>query len=159
MFTTIEKLFNVNFNNFIIADFIIDSDDATKYANNTNNMKFSLVNPTLKINIIKFEEESNSRVSSFTLYEKELDDTEWEMLQKIEIDYCMVLILNEDNLKNKDLDDWLESCISLKELDRVEDDGRICLYSGFGPGVYKLLCKKADDKIVGFKIEFIKETV
>ena len=159
MFTTIEKLFNVNFNNFIIADFIIDSDDATKYANNTNNMKFSLVNPTLKINIIKFEEESNSRVSSFTLYEKELDDTEWEMLQKIEIDYCMVLILNEDNLKNKDLDDWLESCISLKELYRVEDDGRICLYSGFGPGVYKLLCKKADDKIVGFKIEFIKETV
>lgn len=159
MFTTIEKLFNVNFNNFIIADFIIDSDDATKYANNTNNMKFSLVNPTLKINIIKFEEEANSRVSSFTLYEKELDDTEWEMLQKIEIDYCMVLILNEDNLKNKDLDDWLESCISLKELYRVEDDGRICLYSGFGPGVYKLLCKKADDKIVGFKIEFIKETV
>ena len=159
MFTTIEKLFNVNFNNFIIADFIIDSDDATKYANNTNNMKFSLVNPTLKINIIKFEEESNSRVSSFTLYEKELEDTEWEMLQKIEIDYCMVLILNEDNLKNKDLDDWLESCISLKELYRVEDDGRICLYSGFGPGVYKLLCKKADDKIVGFKIEFIKETV
>ena len=159
MFTTIEKLFNVNFNNFIIADFIIDSDDATKYANNTNNMKFSLVNPTLKINIIKFEEESNSRVSSFTLYEKELEDTEWEMLQKIEIDYCMVLILNEDNLKNKDLDDWLESCISLKELYRVEDDGRICLYSGFGPGVYKLLCKRAADKIVGFKIEFIKETV
>jgi len=159
MFTTIEKIFNINFNNFFISDFIIDSDDAIKYANNDNNTKYSFVNPTLKINIIKFDEEANSRISSFTLFEKAVEDTEWNLLQKLEVDYCMVLILNEDNLKNKDLDDWLESCISLKELYKVEDDGRICLYSGFGPGVYKLLCKKENDKIVALKIEFIKENI
>lgn len=158
--TTIEKLFNINFNNFIIADFIIDTDDVNKYVKDTNNLKFSFSNPLLKINIIKFEEEENNRVSSFTLCENDLElITEWEPLQKIEVDYCMLLILNEDNLKNKELDDWLEHCISLKELYKVEDDGRICLYSGFGPGIYKLLCKKVDEKIVGLKIEFIRETL
>jgi hypothetical protein len=160
--TTIEKLFNINFNNFIIADFIIDADDASKYINDTKNMKFSLVNPTLKINVIKFEEEKNSRVSSFILCDKDFvlqEPIEWEPLQKIEVDYCMILILNEDNLKNKDLDDWLDKCISLKELYKVEDDGRICLYSGFGPGIYKLLCKKENDKILALKIEFIIENV
>jgi len=161
--TTIEKLFNLNFNNFIIADFIIDADDVKKYMNDTNNTKFSLINPILKINVIKFQEEANSRVSSFILGEKEfvLGEKEfvWTVLQKIEVDYCMILILNEDNLKNKELDDWLESCISLKELYKIEDDGRICMYSGFGPGVYKLLCKKVNDKIVALKIEFIKENI
>lgn len=165
--TTIEKLFNINFNNFIIADFMIDADDVNKYTQNDSNLKFSLSNPTLKINVIKFNEEKNSRVSSFILYDKEFvlcnkesDETiEWELLQKIEVDYCMILILNEDNLKNNELDDWLEKCISLKELYKIEDDGRICLYSGFGPGIYKLLCKKIDGKIGALKIEFIKETI
>ena len=152
----------MNFNNFIIADFMIDADDVNKYVKDDSNLKFSLSNPTLKINVIKFNEEKNSRVSSFILYDKEfvLQETiEWELLQKIEVDYCMILILNEDNLKNKELDDWLEKCISLKELYKVEEDGRICLYSGFGPGIYKLLCKKIDGKICALKMEFIKETI
>jgi hypothetical protein len=165
--TTIEKLFNINFNNFIIADFMIDADDVNKYVKDDTNLKFSFSNPTLKINVIKFNEEKNSRVSSFVLYDKEfiiydkefVETIEWELLQKIEVDYCMILILNEDNLKNNELDDWLEKCISLKELYKVEDDGRMCLYSGFGPGIYKLLCKKIDGKICALKIEFIKETV
>jgi hypothetical protein len=158
--TTIEKLFNINFNNFIIADFIIDADDVNKHFNDVNNFKLSFVNPTLKLNIIKFDEDKNHRVSSFTLYEKDLQENiEWEPYQKIDIDYCKIIVLNEEHLKNEDLDDWLENCISLRELYKVEDDGRICFFSGFGPGVYNLLCKKSEDKIFAVKIEFIKEKV
>ena len=158
--TTIEKLFNINFNNFIITDFIIDTDDVNKHFSDANNLKLSFVNPILRLNIIKFEDDKHHRVSSFTLYEKDLQENiEWEPFQKIDIDFCKVLILNEDHLKNPNLDEWLENCITLKELFQTEDDGRICFYSGFGPGVYNLLCKKTDDKIFAVRIEFIKEKV
>jgi len=155
---TITKTFNINFTNLIISDFIIDSEDTNVIFNNDNTKKFTLETPTIKVNIIKFDEDKHYRLSSFVLFEKELQENiEWETIQKIEVDYCMILILNEDNLKNTDLDDWLEKCIILKELYKIEDDGRICLYSGFGPGEYKLLGSKTNDKITALKIEFIKE--
>jgi hypothetical protein len=153
----IEKKFDIDFNNSICIDFVIDSEDAALIFNKNDTIKVSLKTPTLLMDIVKFEEDKNKRLASFTLYENDLPDkNSWELIQKLEVDYCMVLILIEEHLKQSELDDWLEKCISLKELYNIESDGKMCLSSGFGPGIYKLLGSKIDNKIVGIKIEFIK---
>ncbi len=151
----IEKKFDIDFNNSICIDFVIVSEDASLIFNKNDTLKVSLKTPTLIMDIVKFEVDKNKRLASFTLYENELPKS-WELIHKLEVDYCMVLILIEEHLNQSELDDWLEKCISLKELYNIEPDGKMCLSSGFGPGIYKLLGSKIDNKIVGIKIEFIK---
>jgi hypothetical protein len=153
--TSLNKTFNKKFTNFIICDFVIDSDDAKKMFDSSM-YTFNFEEPTIKINIIKFDDDKHHRISSFILYDKELKENNWELIEKIEIDNCQVLILPEDII-NSELDDWLESNIKMNELYKIEDDGRICLLSGFGPGVYRLMGIKNNDKYTSLKMEFIKE--
>ena len=47
----------------------------------------------------------------------------------------------------------------MKQLYKVERDGRMCISSGFGPGIYSLNCIKKDDEIIAIKMEFIKEQI
>lgn len=165
--TTINKKFNKDFNNFFICDFVIDTDDAKKvFQSYDNKLKFTFSNPNLKINIIKFDEDVHQRVSTFIISDDSFvlnDDTfnnkeEWELIEDLEIENCQVLILTEE-LINGELDEWLESCIKMEQLYKVEEDGRICLLSGFGPGYYNLYGIKKDDKYVACKMEFIKEKI
>lgn len=153
--TSLNKNFNKEFKNFIICDFVIDSDDA-KIVYNSSNNKFNFMKPVLKINIIKFDEDVHKRISSFVLSDGDLEESSWELIDKIEIDACQLLILPEDVI-NDELDNWLESNIKMNELYKVEEDGRICLISGFGPGVYRLMGIKNNDIYKAIKMEFIKE--
>lgn len=160
--TSVENKFTSELNNFIISDFIIDSHDAINIFPKLN--KYSIKNTSIKINVIKLEEDKNYRVSSFTIFNKELfnelvENSDFELLDKIEVDNCQIVILNEDKLFDDKLDDWLENCISIKELYDVTEDGKICITSGFGPGVYSLLGYKKNNELIAVKIEFIKEKV
>jgi hypothetical protein len=160
--TSVENKFLSDLNNFIISDFIIDSHYALKLFPKLN--KYSIKNTSIKINVIKLEEDRHHRVSSFTIFNKELfneliEDKDFELLEKIEVDNCQIVILNEDKLFDEKLDDWLEKCIFIKEIYDVTEDGKICITSGFGPGVYSLLGYKKDDELVAVKMEFIKEKV
>jgi len=168
--TTIVKEFSNDFNNFFISDYIIDKDDVNFIFNSNSIKKYSIKNPMCKINIIELnmsenlsKEDKKTFVSSFTILNKNMlnnfEGGKWEIFDKLEIENCQILILNEDNLDNNQLDDWLEYCITMKELYNVSDDGKICLTSGFGPGIYKLIGQKIDDDLVAIKIEFIKEYV
>ena len=47
----------------------------------------------------------------------------------------------------------------MKELYNVTDEGKICLTSGFGPGIYKLIGQRKGDELIAIKMEFIKEHV
>jgi hypothetical protein len=157
--TTVENKFSQDFTNFFVSDFIIDRDDVNAVFNSIK--KYSIKNPMIKINVIQLEEEKNHRVSSFTILNKELLDKietdKWEILEKLEVDNCQIIVLNEDKLFDEQLNDWLENCISMKELYNVTEDGKICITSGFGPGVYRLIGQKFDDELVAIKMEFIKE--
>jgi hypothetical protein len=160
--TSVENKFTSDLNNFIISDFIIDSQDALNIFPKLN--KYSIKNTSIRINIIKLEEDKNDRVSSFMLFNKdlfnqEIKDEEYVILEKIEVDNCQIVIINEDKLFDDELDDWLENCISSKELYYVSEDGKICITSGFGPGVYRLMGYFKDNELVSLKIEFIKEKV
>ena len=172
--TSLNKNFDKEFKNFIICDFVIDSDDA-KIVYNSSNIKFNFMKPVLKINIIKFDEDVHNRISSFVLSDGDLKDlkesslgliesslglieSSWELIDKIEIDACQLLILPEDVI-NDELDNWLESNIKMNELYKVEEDGKICMISGFGPGVYRLMGIKDNDIYKAIKMEFIKENV
>lgn len=159
--TTVENKFSHNFTNFFVSDFIIDKDDANAIFDSIK--KYSIKNPMIKINVIKLEEDKNPRVSSFMIINKELDEKldneKWEILEKLEVDNCQIVVLNEDKLFDEHLDDWLENCISMKELYNVTEDGKICITSGFGPGVYRLIGQKHEDELVAIKMEFIKENI
>jgi hypothetical protein len=157
--TSVENKFSSDFTNFVVSDFMIDSEDfSTAFP---ELQKYSIKNTAIKINVIKFEEEKNHRVSSVTIFNKELftEANEWQLLEKIEVDNCQIVILNEDKLQDNSLEDWLESCISMKELYNVSDDGKVCITSGFGPGIYRLMGFKMNDELVAIRLEFIKEKV
>lgn len=157
--TCVENKFTKDFNNFVISDFMIDSDDFTNVFPDLQ--KYSIKNTAIKINVIKFEDDKNHRVSSVTLFNKELftEENEWVLLEKIEVDNCQIIILNEDKLDDNKLEDWLESCITMKDLYNVTEDGKVCVTSGFGPGVYRLMGFKINDELVAVRMEFIKEKV
>lgn len=159
--TTVENKFASELTNFIISDFIIDSQDALNIFPKLN--KYSIRNTTIRINVIKLDEDKNHRVSSFILFNKDLFketlDDEYVLLDKIEVDNCQLVIINEDKLFDDNLDDWLEKCITNKDLYDVTEDGKICITSGFGPGVYRLMGNYKDTELVSLKIEFIKEKV
>ena len=151
------KLAN-DFNNFIVSDFMIDLDDFNAIFKKSP--KYSIKNTSIKINVIKLEDE-RYRVSSVLLFNKDLftELCTFDLLEKIEVDHCQIVILNEDKLNDTTMDDWLENCISMKELYNVSPDGKICISSGFGVGIYKLMGCKMNDELVAIKIEFIKEHV
>lgn len=164
--TTVENKFSQDFTNFFVSDFIIDKDDVNSVFESLT--KYSIKNPMIKINVINLEEEDEKkdktyRVSSFMIFNKEMLDKietdKWEILQKIEVDNCQIVVLNEDKLFDEQLDDWLENCISMKELYNVTEDGKICITSGFGPGIYRLIGQKSENELVAIKMEFIKETI
>ena len=117
----------------------------------------------IKINIIELDYGKKTFVSSFTILNKNMlnvfEGGDWVLFDKLEVENCQILILNEDNLVDNKLDEWLENCITMKELYNITDDGKICLTSGFGPGIYKLNGQKSGDELVAIKIEFIKEHV
>ena len=155
---TVENKFPDSLLNFFVSDFVIDIDDATTVFNKMN--KYTMYNPVIKINLINLEEKGKL-VSSFTLYNKELfnEYDEFTLIDKLEIDNCQVLLLSENNLKDSTLDDWLEKCISIKELYNIEPDGKMCITSGFGPGVYKLMGIKSGEEVIALRMEFIKEKI
>jgi hypothetical protein len=158
--TTVEHDFGFTLENIIITDFIIDSDDLHVIYPSLN--KYTIKNSKLKINIIQFDDKVN-RVSSFTIIDNSVKYSDEELekveLEKIEIDYCVVLILSEQSLTDKNLDNWLEKCIDLKELYQIEPNGNMYISSGFGPGIYKLIGLKINNELIGIKIEFIKENI
>ena len=169
--TTIVKQFSHDFTNFFVSDYIIDKDDVNIIFNSIQ--KYSIKNPMIKINIIELDYGKKTFVSSFTILNKNMlnifEGGEWVLFDKLEVENCQILILNEDNLvdnqldnnhlNNNKLDEWLENCIIMKELYNITDDGKICLTSGFGPGIYKLIGQKSGDELVAIKMEFIKEHV
>jgi hypothetical protein len=159
--TTVENKFSQDFTNFFVSDFMIDKDDVNTVFDSLT--KYSIKNPMIKINVINLEEDKNPRVSSFMIFNKEMLDKieidKWEILQKLEVDNCQIVVLNEDKLFDEQLDDWLEKCISMKELYNVSEDGKICITSGFGPGIYRLIGQKSENELVAIKMEFIKETI
>ena len=159
--TTIVKQFSCDFTNFFVSDYIIDKDDVNIIFNSIQ--KYSIKNPIIKINIIELDYGKKTFVSSFTILNKNMlnvfEGGEWLVFDKIEVENCQILILNEDNLVDNKLDEWLENCIIMKELYNITDDGKICLTSGFGPGIYKLNGQKSGDELVAIKMEFIKEHV
>jgi hypothetical protein len=57
------------------------------------------------------------------------------------------------------VDDWLENCITMKELYNISENGKICITSGFCPGIYRLNGQKNGDELIALKMEFIKEQV
>lgn len=153
--------FEIDFNNFIINDFVIDSEDANKIFTETiDSLKYSLKKPTIKINTMKLDDDKfKNMLTSFTFYEGELDENlKWKLVQKIDVEYCMILILNESILSKDNLDEWLEQC--LKKLYSINPEGAICLNSGFGPGVYRLLGSyNESNQLIALRIEFIKENL
>lgn len=159
--TTIVKQFSCDFTNFFVSDYIIDKDDVNIIFNSIQ--KYSIKNPMIKINIIELDYGKKTFVSSFTILNKNMlnifEGGEWLVFDKIEVENCQILIMNESNLIDNKLDEWLENCITMKELYNITDDGKICLTSGFGPGIYKLNGQKSGDELVAIKMEFIKEHV
>jgi len=159
--TTIVKQFSCDFTNFFVSDYIIDKDDVHIIFNSIQ--KYSIKNPMIKINIIELDYGKKTFVSSFTILNKNMlnvfEGGEWVVFDKLEVENCQILILNEDNLVDNKLDEWLENCITMKELYNITDDGKICLTSGFGPGIYKLIGQKSGNDLVAIKMEFIKEHV
>ena len=159
--TTIVKQFSCDFTNFFVSDYIIDKDDVNIIFNSIQ--KYSIKNPMIKINIIELDYGKKTFVSSFTILNKNMlnvfEGGEWLVFDKIEVENCQILIMNEYNLIDNKLDEWLENCITMKELYNITDDGKICLTSGFGPGIYKLNGQKSGDELVAIKMEFIKEHV
>lgn len=155
---TVENKFPDTLLNFFVSDFVIDAGDATTIFNKMK--KYTIYNPVIKINVINLEEKGNL-VSSFTLYNKELfnEDGEFTLIDKLEIDNCQVLLLGENKLNDTTLDEWLEKCISIKELYNVEPDGKMCITSGFGPGVYNLMGIKVGEEVIALRMEFIKEKI
>jgi len=165
---SVENSFKNELHDLIVSDFIIDSEDVNKVFENTSINLYSIKNPKIKINIIKFDEDPNHRVSSFIVSKNDFinrNDLEWELLEKIEIDNCLVLLLSKEHTKLDSLDDWLDECRSMKEIYNVSEDGRICITSGFGPGVYSLfgikeLNQETNQKeITAIKMTFIKEEI
>ena len=159
--TTIVKQFSCDFTNFFVSDYIIDKDDVNIIFNSIQ--KYSIKNPMIKINIIELDYGKKTFVSSFTILNKNMlnvfEGGDWVLFDKLEVENCQILILNEDNLVDNKLDEWIENCITMKELYNITDDGKICLTSGFGPGIYKLNGQKSGDELVAIKMEFIKEHV
>ena len=165
---SVENSFKNELEDLMVSDFIIDAEDVNKVFENTSINLYSIKNPKIKINIIKFDEDPNYRVSSFILSKNDFinkNDLEWELLEKIEIDNCLVLLLSKEHTKIDSLDDWLDECRSMKEIYNVLEDGRICVTSGFGPGVYSLfgikeLNQETNQKeITAIKMTFIKEEI
>jgi hypothetical protein len=154
----VENKLTNDLNNFIISDFMIDLDDFNAIFKNST--KYSIKNTSIKINVIKLEDE-RYRVSSVLLFNKDLftELCTFDLLEKIEVDHCQIVILNEDKLNDTTMDDWLESCISMKELYNVLNDGKICISSGFGVGIYRINGSYVNDELVAIKIEFIKESI
>ena len=159
----VENSFKNDLLNLLISDFIIDSEDVNKIFENSNLQLYFIKNPKIKINLIKFEEDPNHRVSSFILSNKDFVEDinlKWELLEKIVIDNCLVLVLSKDHAKDESLDDWLEECRVMKEIYNVTEDGKTCVSSGFGPGIYSLFGIKNEDKeIIAIKMTFIKESI
>lgn len=157
-FVSYEKQFDSPFINLVVFDFVIDSGDFALIFDSLK--KYNFTEPILKINTVELEEIKNKWVSGFTLHEKTADlSGNWELVENIEVDNGQILILNESHIEDEILDDWLEKCITTKDFYEIENDGKICIKSGFGPGAYKVLATKTDDKVVGLKIEFIKEKI
>lgn len=158
----VENSFKNDLEDLIISDFIIDTDDVNTTFKKENLNLYSIKNPKIKINIIKLDGDPNHRVSSFIISKNNFvdsDNLEWKLLEKVEIDYCLVLLLSKNHLKLDSLDDWLEECRLMKEIYNVTEDGRICITSGFGPGVYSLYGIKEQEEIVAIKMTFIKEKI
>lgn len=159
--TSVVKSFSRDFTNFFVSDFLIDKDDVNIIFETIQ--KYSIKNPMIKINIIDLENNIKPHVSSFTILNKDMlhifEGGEWELFEKIEVENCLILILNEDQLDDIHLDDWLENCITMKELYNVSENGKICITSGFCPGIYKLNGQKNGDELIALKMEFIKEQV
>jgi hypothetical protein len=160
---SVENSFKNDLQDLIVSDFIIDSEDVNKVFQNTNINLYSIKNPKIKINIIKFEEDPNHRVSSFIISKNDFIDNgnlEWQLLEKIDIDNCLVLLLSKDHAKDESLDDWLEECGVMKEIYNVTEDGKICVTSGFGPGIYSLFgIKDVNKEMMAIKMTFIKESI
>ena len=159
----VENSFKNDLQNLFISDFILDSEDVNKVIQNTSLNLYSIKNPKIKINVIKLEEDPNHRISSFIVSKNDFvdnDTLEWELLEKIEIDNCLILLLSKEHALLESLDEWLDECRLMKELYNVTEDGRMCITSGFGPGIYSLFGIKNEDKeIIAMKMTFIKETV
>jgi hypothetical protein len=159
----VQNSFKNNLEDLMISDFIIDSEDVNIIFKKENINLYSIKNPKIKINIIKFEEDPNHRVSSFIICKNDFidrDDLEWELLEKVEIDSCLVLLLTKEHAKQESLDEWLEECRVMKEIYNVTEDGRICITSGFRPGVYSLFGIKNENKeLLAIKMTFIKEKI
>ena len=154
----IETKFNTDFNNFIINDFIIDEEDTKCVFSDENIPKYFFKKPTLLISIIELNEDKYTKlVSSFTILENKINEkSEWKLIKKIDIDLCNLLILD---MNTKDLDNWLEKCISSKDLYNIESDGKISINTGFGPGVYNLMGNFYEERLNALRIEFIKEHI
>jgi len=157
---TIEKEFIFDFNNFIITDFSNDAENLQTIFNNKDTLKFSFIKPTLRFNILKLDDNKYKNIlSNFIIFDKNYSENnnEWKLIQKIDIEFCSLLILNEPAIEIESLDTWLQKCISSKELYNFEQD-KIYLTSGFGPGIYKLMGVYDDsNKIIALKMEFVKE--
>ena len=154
----IETKFETDFINFIVNDFIIDTEDAKHLFSNNDISKFTFKKPTLLISVIELNEGRYKKlVSSFTILENKINEkSEWKLIKKIDIDLCNLLILDENATG---LDDWLEKCITSKDLYNIEPDGKININTGFGPGVYNLMGNFYEDKLNALRIEFIKENI
>ena len=159
--TQVENIFKNDLQDLLLSDFIIDSEDVNKVFQSSSLNLYTIKNPMIKINVIKLEEEKNHRISSFTISQKDFiyqNDMEWKLLKKIEIDCCLLLLLTKEHAKLNSLDDWLDECRQMKELYNVNEDGRMCITSGFGPGVYSLFgIKDSNNETLAIKMTFIKE--
>jgi hypothetical protein len=159
----VENTFKNDLEDFFISDFILDSEDVIKVVQNTSLNLYSIKNPKIKINVIKLVEYPNHKVSSFIISKNDFNDNDtldWKLLEKIEIDNCLILLLSKEHTKLDSLDEWLDECRTMRELYNVIDDGRICISSGFGPGIYSLYgIKNEHEELIAIKMIFIKETV
>ena len=128
----IETKFEIDFNNFIVNDFVIDTEDVNHLFSNNDISKFTLKKPTLLISIIELNEGKYKKlVSSFTILENKINEkSEWKLIKKIDIDLCNLLILDE-NTNTKGLDDWLEKCILSKDLYDMLDNNFVINYNIF----------------------------
>lgn len=142
----------------LISDFIIDSDDVKMCFANDEVFNFST--PKISINKILLED-NKERLSSITILNSNIDNPNWVNYKKMEIDNCSLLFISEKTLDHSDeLNEWLEKCISSKELYSIFDKGALYIQSGFGPGVYSLMVVRDDNNIInGLYMEFIKEKI
>ena len=160
---SVENSFKNDLFDLLVTDFIIDADDVNTIFKKDKLNLYSVKNPKIKINIIKFDEDPNHRVSSFIISKTDFienENLELQLLEKIEIDNCLVLLLSKEHIKDETLDDWLEECRLMKEIYNVTEDGKMCFTSGFGPGIYSLFGIKNEDKeIIAMKMTFILEKI